>query len=88
MNKKYLISFFKIIKKKLRTRTQFYKWITNLIDYKTFYQSYHSSINRDNPKDFKKIKKLVLSSGLSFYELNEARKQVYYPSAISEQNQK
>ena len=88
VNPPVLISFFKIIKKWLKDRTQFYNWITNLIDYKTFYKSYHSSINRDNSKDFKKIKELVLSSELSFDELNEARKQVYYLSEISKQNQK
>jgi len=88
INPAVLISFFNIIKKKLKTRNQFYNWITNLIDNKKFYQSYHSSINRDNPKDFKKIQKLVLTSGLSFDELNQARKNIYYPSTISEQNQK
>ena len=68
-----LISFLKRIKEKLRIRTRLKGWM-----YYFFYQGCHPSIYPDYIEDFKKVKKAVLSAGLTFEELNLARRKIFY----------
>jgi len=77
------LSYFKTIKEKLRIRSRLYNYYCRV-----FYQGCPPLIYRNNIKDYERVKKSVLSSALSFDELNEARKQIYYSSVSSKQNQK
>ena len=81
-NPSLFFSYFEKIRVKIRFRSRLYNWF-----YSVFYQGCPPIIYRNNITDYKRVNKFVLSYGLGFDELNEARKQIYYPSTSSEQNQ-